>query len=242
MQTGDLAGVEALLRWNGENGLVSPSEFIPVAETSGLIIPLGEWVLREVCAQKLAWEQAGLPAIPVAVNLSAVQLRQDETVERLIQVIEESGVEPSELEIEITESALMEKEECTARRLGIFRELGVRLTIDDFGTGYSSLSHLKQLSVDALKIDCSFVRDIGVDADDAAIAKAIIQLGASLNLTVVAEGLETIGHAEFLIQQGCQLAQGYYYSPALDADSFVSWLRSRTSGNASLCPAQYSGS
>lgn len=227
LQTGALVGVEALVRWQSADGLVYPQEFIPIAEDSRLIIPLGEWVLREACLQRLAWERDGVRPFGVAVNLSAVQLRHDEHIRRLIRVIEETGVDPGGLEIEITESALMERTEAIARRLGRFRELGVRLAIDDIGTGHSSLANLKRLSVDVLKIDRSFVRDIEVDADDAAITKAIIQLGRSLDLTVVAEGVETAGQVDFLCRQGCRQAQGFLYSPALEAQALADWIGDR---------------
>lgn len=227
LQTGALVGVEALVRWRSADGLLYPQEFIPIAEDSRLIVPLGEWILREACLQMLAWERDGVRPFGVAVNLSAVQLRHDEHVRRLIRVIEETGVDPGGLEIEITESALMERTEAIARRLGRFRELGVRLAIDDIGTGHSSLANLKQLSVDVLKIDRSFVRDIEVDADDAAITRAIVQLGRSLDLTVVAEGVETAGQADFLSRQGCRQAQGFLYSPALDAGALVDWIAGR---------------
>ena len=227
IQTGALVGVEALVRWQSADGLVCPQDFIAIAEDSRLIIPLGEWVLREACRQRFAWERAGLRPFGVAVNLSAVQLKHDEHIRRLIRVIEETDVDPRGLEIEITESALMERTETIARRLGRFRELGVRLAIDDIGTGHSSLANLKRMSVDVLKIDRSFVRDIEVDADDAAITKAIIQLGRSLDLTVVAEGVETAGQADFLRRLGCRQAQGLLYSPALDAVALVDWIEGR---------------
>jgi diguanylate cyclase (GGDEF)-like protein len=227
LDSGRLVGVEVLVRWQSEDGLVFPQEFIAIAEESRLIVPLGEWIVREACVQKLAWEQAGLPAFAIAINLSAVQLRHDEYVRRLMQVIDDTGVDPNGLEIEITESALMEHVDTIACRLRGFRDLGVRLAIDDIGTGYSSLANLKRLSVDALKIDKSFVRDIEIDADDAAITKAIIQLGSSLDLTVVAEGVETPGQAEFLRRQGCRQAQGFLYSAALDAPSLAAWIADR---------------
>lgn len=225
--TGEMVGVEALVRWYGAHGLVCPQEFIPVAEEARLIVPLGEWILREACRQKLAWDQAGMRPFTVAVNLSPVQLRHDEHIGRLMQVIVDTGVDPRGLEIEITESALMERVETVASRLAGFRALGVRLAIDDIGTGYSSLANLKRLSVDVLKIDRSFVRDMEADADDAAIARAVIQLGHSLDLTVVAEGVETPGQAELLNREGCRQAQGFLYSRALDAQALTDWIVAR---------------
>ena len=222
--TGKIVGVEALVRWQGLNGLVYPGEFIQIAEESGLIVPLGEWILREACLQKLSWDKSGLRPFTVAVNLSAVQLRQDNYIERLLQVIKETGVDPSGLQIEITESALMDKMDSIARRLGCFQEIGVSLAIDDIGTGYSSLSNLKLLSVDVLKIDRSFIRDIEIDANDAAITRAVVQLGRSLDLTVVAEGVETSEQADFLRLQGCHQSQGYLHSPALSGPELAAWI------------------
>ena len=224
LKTGAIVGVEALVRWQSENGLVYPDHFIPIAEDSRLIVPLGEWILGEACRQKLAWEQSGLPPFSVAVNLSVVQLGQEKHITRLMQVIEDSGVDPEGLEIEITESALLEKTDAIPKRLRSFRDLGVSLAIDDIGTGYSSLSNLKRLPVDVLKIDRSFIRGLEVDNDDAAITKAIIQLGLSLDLTIVAEGVETSGQVKFLQQQGCHQSQGFLYSPALNERELVKWV------------------
>ncbi|MCB1852045.1 MAG: EAL domain-containing protein [Gammaproteobacteria bacterium] len=222
--TGEIAGAESLVRWQSENGLVYPDEFITVAEESRLIVPLGEWVLRESCLQAIAWEQAGLARFPVAVNLSAVQLRRKEDVTSLMRIIDETGIDPGRLEIEITESALMENVDSTIRHLAAFQAIGVRLAIDDIGTGHSSLANLKRLSVDMLKIDRTFIRDLEVDADDAAITRAIIQIGLSLDLTVVAEGVETPGQVEFLRKHQCQQAQGYLYSKALSAEALKDWI------------------
>ncbi|MFT5218440.1 MAG: diguanylate cyclase (GGDEF)-like protein [Planctomycetota bacterium] len=224
LASGMIAGVEALVRWQSIDRLVYPDHFIPVVEASNLIIPLGEWVLREACRQKIIWDKSELPPFSVAVNVSAVQLRQQKHVSRLLSIIKESGVNPAGLQIEITESTLMEKADIIADRFELFRDLGISLAIDDIGTGYSSLSNLKRLPVDVLKIDRSFVQDLEVDKDDAAITKAIIQLGLSLDLTVVAEGVETSGQLKFLYEHGCHQSQGYIHSQPLAAPALADWI------------------
>ncbi|MCB1914998.1 MAG: EAL domain-containing protein [Rhodocyclaceae bacterium] len=227
LETGTVAGVEALVRWRSAGRMVYPDAFVPVAEESRLIVPLGEWILRAACEQKRTWDRQGMCPFTVAVNLSAIQLGRDDYVERLLAVVEDSGVDPAGLEIEITESALMERVDVIADRLARFRALGVRLAIDDIGTGYSSLVNLKRLSVDVLKIDKSFIRDLEDDPDDAAITRAIIQLGTSLDLTVVAEGVEKPGQESFLRRQGCHQAQGYLYAAALPPEELAVWVRQR---------------
>ena len=227
IDSGAIAGVEALVRWRSGERMVYPDAFVPVAEESRLIVPLGEWILRTACEQKHAWDRQGLQPFTMAVNLSAIQLGRDDYVDRLLAVIEDTGVDPAGLEIEITESALMERVDAIAERLARFHALGVRLAIDDIGTGYSSLVNLKRLAVDVLKIDRSFIRDLEVDPDDAAITRAIIQLGNSLDLTVVAEGVEKPGQEIFLRQHGCHQAQGFLYACALPADELEAWVRSR---------------
>ncbi|MCB1908332.1 MAG: EAL domain-containing protein [Rhodocyclaceae bacterium] len=229
---GTVAGVEALVRWRSAERIVYPGEFVPVAEESRLIVPLGEWILRSACEQKLAWDRDGLAPFTVAVNLSAIQLGRDDYVERLLAVIVETGVDPTGLEIEITESALMERVDVIAERLARFHALGVRLAIDDIGTGYSSLVNLKRLAVDVLKIDQSFIRDLEFDPDDAAITRAVIQLGNSLDLTVVAEGVEKPGQEAFLRQHGCHQAQGFLYAKALPPDDLVAWIHARQASTA----------
>jgi diguanylate cyclase (GGDEF)-like protein len=236
LQTGRIAGVEALVRLQGENGLIYPGEFIQIAEDSGLIVPLGEWILREACLQKIIWEESGLPPFSVAVNLSAVQLRQDHYIERLIQVIKDTGIDPASLQIEITESALIDDMETIGRRLGYFQEMGISLAIDDIGTGYSSLSNLKLLSVDVLKIDQSFIRDIEIDANDAAITRAIVQLGRSLDLIVVAEGVEFKAQEVFLQLQGCHQSQGFLHSRALSGPELADWVRKKGSDHKPHIP------
>ncbi len=232
LATGRLIGVEVLIRWqHPERGLVPPIKFIPVAEETGLIGPIGEWILRTACAQSRRWQDAGLPPTPIAVNLSAQQWLQPDIEQQVVAALETSGLAPHLLELEITESLLMrdtDKMIDTMRRL---RARGVRFAVDDFGIGYSSLSYLKRFPVSQLKIDQSFVRDITTDPDDAAIATAIIQMGKSLRLTVVAEGVETPDQLRFLRDQGCAAAQGHYFSNPLPAEAFVAFL-ARQSGPA----------
>ncbi|MDA0191014.1 MAG: EAL domain-containing protein, partial [Proteobacteria bacterium] len=223
-----LIGMEALVRWQSpELGLVSPARFIPVAEDSGLILPLGAWVLGEACRQARAWQVAGLPALPVAVNISALQFRQPNFVGVVEQVLAQSGLAPECLELELTESIMMHAAERNIEVLDTLRRMGVKVAIDDFGTGYSSLAYLKRLPIDKLKIDQAFVRDIATDADDAAIIAAIIGLAHNLKLRVIAEGVESEAQLEFLRHGGCQEVQGYLFSPPLPADGFEAYWRQR---------------
>jgi diguanylate cyclase (GGDEF)-like protein len=220
-----IVGMEALVRWNHPTrGLVSPLEFIPLAEEAGLIEPIGEWVLRTACAQLQRWIQSGLPVIRVSVNLSVKQLLQPDFTLTVERALEDTGLRPHLLELEITESTLMEHAEDTLEALERLRSLGVRLAIDDFGTGYSSLAYLKRFPVDVVKVDRSFVRDVPHDADDAAIVKGIIALAHSLRLEVVAEGVETEAQLEFLRAQACDMLQGYYLSMPVPADQFARYL------------------
>jgi diguanylate cyclase (GGDEF)-like protein/PAS domain S-box-containing protein len=208
--TGQINGLEALVRWNHpERGLITPGEFIPVAEDTGLIVPLGEWVLRMACAQNKAWQTAGLPTLRMAVNLSPRQFQQPDLAERVAQVLAETGLEPQYLELEITESMTMVHAERTMLLLRTLKHMGVHLSMDDFGTGYSSLGYLKQFPIDTLKIDKSFVRDLTTDPNDAAIAEAVIALAHSLNLSVTAEGVETEAQLSFLKARRCDEVQGY---------------------------------
>lgn len=211
--TGRLIGLEALLRWNsGLLGMVSPASFIPVAEDTGLIVPIGEWVLNEACRQLRKWQEAGLPVVPVAVNLSALQFNRGDIVRSLREVFERTGVDPALIEIELTESLLMSNADGVLHIMRELKTLGVGLSIDDFGTGYSSLSYLKRFPVDRLKVDRSFVRDVPDDPDDAAIVHAIVQLGHSLKIQVIAEGVESSQQVEFLRAEGCQAAQGFLFA------------------------------
>ncbi|MEZ0315803.1 MAG: EAL domain-containing protein, partial [Methylophilaceae bacterium] len=225
IKTGKIIGVEALLRWqHPEWGMIAPDRFIPVAEDSGLIRPIGNWVLREACRQNRAWQDMGLPEIPVAVNLSVVELRQPNFVQEVMRVLLQSGMAPSHLEIEVTESIAIKEFTEVIGWLQTLKEMGVRLSIDDFGTGYSSLSYLKRLPIDTIKIDKSFIRDIGIDLNDAAIVTAIISMSHSLKLAVIAEGVETTEQLDFLKQHDCDEIQGYFFSRPLPADEFAKLL------------------
>jgi diguanylate cyclase (GGDEF)-like protein/PAS domain S-box-containing protein len=220
LQTGCVIGVEALIRWNhASEGVIAPSDFIPLAEELGLIVPIGEWVLRTACAQMKAWQQAGLPKISVAVNLSARQFRQRDLAGGIARVLQETGLDPCYLDIELTESMVMHDVELAVATLGKLKAMGIKLSIDDFGTGYSSLSYLKRFPISVLKIDQSFVRDITCDANDAAIARSIIALAHSLKLQVIAEGVETEGQLKYLGLHGCDAIQGYYFSRPLSAEA-----------------------
>jgi diguanylate cyclase (GGDEF)-like protein len=212
-------GSEVLLRWKSSTrGFVPPSEFIPIAEEIGLIVPIGEWILRTACTQLKSWGERGLPALTVAVNISARQFIQPDFTERVARIIHEAGIDPRWIELEITESVAIQNVETTCATLARLKTLGVRLAIDDFGTGYSSLSYLKRFPVDKLKVDQSFVRNFTRDENDAAITRAIIQLGHSLNLRVIAEGVETAEHLVRLHEYGCDEIQGYLFSKPLPAE------------------------
>jgi diguanylate cyclase (GGDEF)-like protein/PAS domain S-box-containing protein len=224
IESGLLVGVEALIRWDSpELGRVPPAKFIPVAEESGLIVPIGHWVLRESCRQVRAWEQQGLPQLTISVNLSALQFRRGDFVRDVAATLRENGLEPERLELELTESILIDEGETVMDKVRSLKQLGVRLAIDDFGTGYSSLSYLKRFAVDRLKIDQSFVHDIVTDPNDAAIVRAIIQLGRSFGLTTIAEGVESVDQLEFLAKHGCDEVQGYHFAPPMPADEFARW-------------------
>lgn len=224
--SGMVTGLEALLRWRHPKlGLVPPDKFIRVAENCGLILPIGEWVLRTACAQARKWQDQGLPAVPVAVNTSAVQFRQESFCELIGNVLHETGLAPQYLELELTESLLVSNADVTLSVLRKLKAMGLTLSIDDFGTGYSSLSYLKQFPVSKLKIDRSFVREAAVNSDDAAIAAAIISMARSLNLKVVAEGVENDAQMSFLRAHHCDEIQGYYFSKPLPVDEVVDKLR-----------------
>ncbi len=220
--TGEVTGLEALLRWqHPELGLVSPDKFIGVAESSGLILSIGEWVLRTACRQAREWQ--GLPklAVPMAVNVSAVQFHQEGFCNLIREVLRETRLPPHFLELELTESVLMSNEDVMFDVLEELKSMGVSLTIDDFGTGYSSLSYLRQFPVGKLKIDRSFIKDVAVDADDAAITAAIISMARKLNLGVIAEGVETEEQLSFLREQKCNELQGYYFSRPKTAEKLI---------------------
>src|ERR1022692_461441 len=221
-----VTGLEALLRWqHPELGLVPPDKFIRIAENSGLIVPIGEWVLRTACSQTRKWQDEGLLAVPVAVNVSAVQFRQASFCELIGRVLRETGLAPQYLELELTESLLLSNAHVTFTVLQDLRAMGVKLAIDDFGTGYSSLSYLKQFPVGKLKIDRSFIRDVAVNPDDAAITTAIISMARSLSLKVIAEGVEDEAQMTFLRAHQCDEIQGYYFSKPLAVDKVADKLR-----------------
>jgi diguanylate cyclase (GGDEF)-like protein/PAS domain S-box-containing protein len=219
LQNNRMIGVEALIRWQSpEFGLVMPTEFISLAEVSGLIIPLGEWVLRTACGQLRIWQEHGYSRLRVAINISGKQLTQADFLENTRKIIATSGVDPASLELEFTESVLMDNAEKAIGTLRELKQLGLRLSIDDFGTGYSSLSYLKHFPIDRVKIDRSFVTDVTVNSDDAAIVTAIISMSHSLNLQVIAEGVETMEQMQFLQGHGCDEIQGYYLARPLSAE------------------------
>jgi diguanylate cyclase (GGDEF)-like protein/PAS domain S-box-containing protein len=229
LRSGRIVGAEALIRWNHSLlGMVSPAQFIPIAEENGLIIPIGEWVLREACRQNSEWRKLGLPEIVMAVNLSAVQFRQKDLGAMIVDILRQSGLAPSALELEITESSVMRNSDAAIELLQQLKEMGLKLSMDDFGTGYSSLGYLKRLPIGKLKIDQSFVRDLMTDPDDAVIAQTIITMAHSLKLKVVAEGVETAEQLAFLQQQQCDEMQGYYFSRPLVAEQFASLLASQS--------------
>ena len=220
--SGMVCGAEALLRWkHPEKGFVAPSEFVPVAEETGQIIPIGEWVLRTACVQLAEWRRQGMSIFPISINLSISQLRQPKLAQMIIAILKETGLHPNDLELEITESVMMNEAKASMAFLAQMHELGVQLAIDDFGTGYSSLSYLKKMPLDRLKVDQSFVRDIATDENDAAIVRSIISLGHQFKLQVIAEGVETLEQLDFLRTRGCDEIQGYYFSHPLPAEEFA---------------------
>ena len=226
LATGKIIGAEALLRWrHPELGLVPPNKFIPIAENSGLIIPIGEWVLRTACAQARQWQDEGLPALPVAVNVSAVQFRQESFLQVIEKVLHETGLPSQYLELELTESLLLSNSDVMLSALRALNESGVKLSIDDFGTGYSSLSYLRQFPVYKLKIDRSFVQAMTADSDGAAIVATIINMAQSLNLKAIAEGVETEQQIVFLREHNCDEVQGYYFSKPLAVGDFAEKIR-----------------
>jgi diguanylate cyclase (GGDEF)-like protein len=227
LATGAITGAEALIRWmRPTRGLVPPLQFIPVAEDSGLIVPIGAWVMREACRQTRAWVDAGLPAMTVAVNVSAMEFRDENFLENLFSTLGDTGVDPKSLVVELTESVLMKHAEAAASVLQAVRQVGIRVAIDDFGTGYSSLGYLRRFPLDALKIDQSFVRQISIAGEDTAIVTAVIGMARSLKLRIIAEGVETLEQLEFLQAHHCDEAQGYYFSRPVPAEQFARLLRS----------------
>lgn len=217
-RTGSVMGVEALLRWqHSEAGMISPAKFIPLAEEQGLIVPIGEWVLEEACRRGKAWHDQGME-IQIGVNVAGQQIMHESLLPTVARVIQQSGIRPALLDLEVTENFLLRQPEITIPKLHKLREMGVSLSMDDFGTGFSSLSYLKKLPLNTLKIDQSFVRDIGEDPEGTAIVKAIIVLAKSLGLEALAEGVETSEQLSFLRTHGCHQIQGYYFSRPLPVD------------------------
>ena len=229
LESGTIVGVEALIRWqHPERGLVCPAHFIPIAEECGSIVPIGQWVLRQACRQARAWRKAGMPRMRIAVNISPAELRATHFAQRLDALLTETGLEPRDVELELTETLLMQDSVSTAAVLESLKDIGVRLALDDFGTGYASLSFLKRFPIDTLKIDRSFVRDISTDSNDAGIVSAVIGMGKSLQMRVVAEGVETADQLAFLRESKCPQGQGYYFSQPLDAHAFYRSVRGST--------------
>ncbi|MEG4571316.1 EAL domain-containing response regulator [Microcoleus sp. N3A4] len=223
--TGQVVGAEALVRWqNPDRGIISPCEFIPLAEETGLIIQIGEWVLLSACAQAASWLAEGFSPFRISVNLSARQLSDSALKARIVQILETTGLEPANLELEMTESALVENATVAGATLNELKALGIRIAIDDFGTGYATLGYLKQFAFDSLKIDRIFVRNANEDTQNAAITTAVILLGHSLNMTVIAEGVETEAELAFLKQHQCDIMQGYLFSPPQPAPIIESML------------------
>ena len=225
---GQVVGLEALLRWqHPDMGLVLPGQFIPIAEERGLIAPIGEWVLREACRQNRAWQDAGLIAVPVGVNVSALQFRQPDFPDRVAAVLGDTGLAPEFLELEITESVIMHSAEAAIATVRRLKSSGVKMSIDDFGTGYSSLSYLKQFPIDRLKLDQSFVRGLPGNPDDLAISSAVLAMAKALNLKVIAEGVETQAQMDLLFSRHCDELQGYYFSRPLPADDVARFISDR---------------
>ncbi len=224
-RTHHVLGVEALLRWNHpEHGTLTPTTFIPLLEHSGMIVEVGEWVLRTACIQQKAWINAGMPPLRMCVNTSARQFRQAEFVRRVAAIIAETGADPTQLQFEVTESLLIDNVAATTAKLRALRAIGIQIAIDDFGTGYCSLNYLKLFPLHVLKLDRTFIKDIESHSNDAAIVTAMIALGHSLDMEVIAEGVETQGQLAFLRGQGCDAVQGFLYSEPLSAEELPLWL------------------
>ncbi len=235
LASGRVVGVESLVRWqHGQRGLMAPEDFIPLAEDTGLIVPIGEWVLRSACLQGRRWQQAGQPPVSMAVNISPWQLRQSGFVEKVEGIIAETGIDPRLLELEVTETAVMDNVQEAVRILSRLRNRGVAVAMDDFGTGYSSLGSLQSLPLSKLKIDRSFVRDVTSNPNDAALTSSIIALGCALGLNVIAEGVETPEQLSFLQQKNCAQVQGYLFSRPLPAAEVEPLLRHSFAGSAKI--------
>jgi len=226
LNTGTITGAEALVRWNHpEFGMLAPDKFIPLADETGLIIEIGEWVLHQACGQAKAWHDMGLCSMSISVNVSAVQLGQPQLLNHVANVLGKTGLDPACLELEITESVLMQDAESSINMLRALKDMGIKISVDDFGTGYSSLSYLKRFPIDILKIDKSFTRDIDMDPDNSAIVTAITALARSLNLSVLAEGVESADQVNFLRKEKCDRVQGYFFSRPLNPEALLLLMR-----------------
>jgi EAL domain-containing protein (putative c-di-GMP-specific phosphodiesterase class I) len=225
LKSGQINGVEALLRWQHPDlGMISPLQFIPLAEETGLIVPIGKWVLKTACMQNMAWQKQGLPPVRIAVNISTRQFADDELLEDIALALADSGLAPQLLELELTESMVMQNHARAAKLLVAIKMLGVRLAIADFGVGYSSLAQLRQFPFDVLKVDRSIIRDLSESGDDQSITQAIIAMGKTLSLTVVAEGVETEAQESFLRDNACDETQGYFFSKPISSHEFADFL------------------
>jgi EAL domain-containing protein (putative c-di-GMP-specific phosphodiesterase class I) len=233
LKTREITGAEALLRWTHPvRGSVPPAKFIPIAEDCGLILPIGKWVLREACRQTRAWVDTGLPLTTIAVNISAMEFRSENFLADVFAILNETGLDPRALELELTESVLMKHAESTEAILNTLRARGVQLAVDDFGTGYSSLSYLRKFPINALKIDQSFVRQITTTPDETTIVTAVISMGQSLKLRVVADGVETQEELAFLQAHQCEQAQGYLFSRPVRPQEFAALLQTQSVGSS----------
>jgi EAL domain-containing protein (putative c-di-GMP-specific phosphodiesterase class I) len=235
LNTQAITGVEALLRWQHPDlGLVAPARFIPIAEETGLIVPIGRWVLKTACAQNVAWQREGLPPLCTAVNLSARQFADANFLTDLTAALEHSGLRHELLELELSESMVMKHPEYGIKTLTAIKQMGVRIAIDDFGVGYSLLAQIKRFPIDTLKVARSFIRDLGENAENRSITEAIIAMGKTLSLTVVAEGVETHEQQSFLSDHACDAMQGFYFSKPVAHDEFADFMRQRLVASASL--------
>lgn len=228
LATNKIIGAEALIRWqHPENGLIPPLDFIPLLEETGLIVPVGDWVIQKACSQIIEWNNQGIKAPRISINISAKQFNQRNLTKNIMKIISQTGVNPELLELEVTESTIMRNFDHVVKVLTELHDNNIMLSVDDFGTGYSSLSYLKHFPIDVLKIDRSFVKEIPGNTDDTAIVNTIISMGHNMNLKVIAEGVETQEQRNCLTTLGCEFAQGFYFSRPLSADDFLAYVNQR---------------